>query len=130
MPEHVHLLLLPHDCLISELPNSIKQSVSKRAIAWVEQEAPWFLPQMEERRAGGRVTRRFWQPGPGYDRNLRSSWDIWEKINYTHFNPVKRKLCLKPCDWKWSSAADHAGMAPGPLAIDRQSLPHCTERPR
>ena len=123
MPEHVHLLILPHSCLISELLNSIKQSVSKRAIAWVEQEAKWFLPEMIEQRPGGKITRRFWQPGPGYDRNMRSTADVWEKIDYSHYNPVKRKLCVKANDWKWSSAADYAGVGAGLLPLDLGMLP-------
>ena len=26
-----------------------------------------------------------------------------EKLNYIHFNPVKRGLVTRPADWKWSS---------------------------
>jgi putative transposase len=51
----------------------------------------------------------FWQRGGGYDRNLRSSSDIREKIEYIHQNPVRRGLVVNPSDWVWSSARDYAG---------------------
>jgi putative transposase len=66
---------------------------------------------------------RFWQRGGGFDRNLFSSGELWEKIRYVHENPVKRGLCAKRSDWPWSSAADYAGARAGPLKIDWESIP-------
>jgi putative transposase len=125
MPEHVHLLIRPvqAEYNISSILNSVKQSVSKRAIAFVRQSAPAFLEHMADVSPAGEVTYRFWQRGGGYDRNLRAPSDIWEKIDYTHRNPVERGLCAVEEDWCWSSAADHAGVRAGPLAIDFDSLP-------
>ena len=50
------------------------------------------------------VCFRFWQEGPGFDRNIFSKDAINGSINYIHENPVKRGLCLRAVDWKWSSA--------------------------
>ena len=50
------------------------------------------------------MTFRYWQEGPGYDRNLESPEAIEAAINYIHLNPVRRGLCAKAEDWKWSSA--------------------------
>jgi putative transposase len=47
---------------------------------------------------------RFWQEGPGFDRNLFSRQAIESSIDYIHNNPVKRGLCQRAIDWKWSSA--------------------------
>src|SRR6266700_5802315 len=51
MPEHAHLLLWPTEFNydISDILNSIKQSVSKRALSYVLQNAPAFIPRMEDR---------------------------------------------------------------------------------
>ena len=47
---------------------------------------------------------RFWQEGPGFDRNIFSPEALEASIDYIHNNPVKRGLCQKAADWKWSSA--------------------------
>jgi putative transposase len=49
MPEHAHLLVWPTEAVydISDVLNSIKQSVAKRALLFVQKHAPEFLPRME-----------------------------------------------------------------------------------
>lgn len=130
MPEHVHLLIVPNraEYDVSAILSTMKQSISKRAILWVKDNAPGFLPRMTERRPGGRSTLRFWQAGGGYDRNLWSPRYIWETIEYIHDNPVRRGLCDVPVDWEWSSAAAYAGKRDGPLVIDMGSLPRDARR--
>src|SRR5436190_2171777 len=71
MPEHAHFLIWPtkrYD--ISDILNSIKQSVAKKALMFVRREAPDFLGFMEDRQPNGKVHHRFWQRGGGYDRNV------------------------------------------------------------
>src|SRR5688572_29228015 len=72
MPEHAHVLVYPTERVyeISDVLNSIKQSVSKRAMVFVRREAPRFLTRMEDRQPNGNVHYRFWQRGGGYDRNV------------------------------------------------------------
>jgi putative transposase len=120
MPEHAHFLIFPtrtqYD--ISNVLKTMKQSVSKRAIAFVTKNAPAFLAQMADIQPSGVVTYRFWQRGGGYDRNIVWSEEIWEKIDYMHNNPVERGLSTRPEEWTWSSAADYAGIRTGPLRVD------------
>ncbi len=52
----------------------------------------------------GKECFRFWQEGPGFDRNLFSSEAIAASLEYIHNNPVSRDLCRRAVDWKWSSA--------------------------
>src|SRR5438132_1028731 len=86
MPEHVHLLLWPAqaDYAISDILESIKLSVAKRAIAFVKRESPGFLVRMEDRQPNGQVHHRFWQRGGGYDRNIFEPRTIYEQIEYFH----------------------------------------------
>jgi putative transposase len=123
MPEHVHLIVVPKEqVLIRHILTTIKQSVSKRAILWVRQNAPAFLKQMEDRQPNGEIHHRFWQRGGGYDRNLRSRDDITEKIEYIHSNPVRRKLVEKCSDWPWSSHNVWTTGTNEPIPIDRHIL--------
>ena len=128
MPEHVHLVLLPHEgILIREILSPIKQRVTRRCLHWVEQNAPTFLARMADVQPDGTVTHRFWQRGGGYDRNLRSLADVYEKIRYVHGNPVRRGLVERAEDWPWSSAKAWGDGGDLPLRLDRDSLPPVME---
>ena len=49
---------------------------------------------------------------------------IWDKIDYCHENPLRRKLVLHPEDWEWSSYRDyHAVRTVGRVPIDWRTLP-------
>ena len=119
MPEHSHLLLRPKlgGSTVPAILQSLKQSVAQRVIArWKELGAPVL-----SRLADPRGAIRFWQPGGGYDRNVVSSAEVIEKIEYTHDNPRRRGLCTCAIDYPWSSARWYAGDRAGPLTMD--SLP-------
>jgi putative transposase len=106
MPEHVHLLVYP----TRAQPNFgrylalIKQPFSKQVKAVLEARGSRLLQQLTVQERPGKFCFRFWQEGPGYDRNLFTPEAIAGFIDYVHQNPVKRGLCLKAIDWKWSSA--------------------------
>ena len=44
----------------------------------------------------------FWYPR-SYDFNVFSAKKIAEKLDYMHWNPVKRGLVASPDQWRWSS---------------------------
>ena len=125
MPEHIHLLLFPRpdDYSISAILSTMKQSVAKKAVAFVHRQAPEFAANMLDVQRDGRQVLRFWQRGGGYDRNLWGRDEIWEKIRYTHENPLRRKLCGVAEEWLWSSAGDYSGVRRGFLRLDLESLP-------
>ena len=124
MPEHVHLLVLPkNDVTISKILNAIKLSVGKTASNWVQDHAPDFLPKMIDIQPNGKIAFRFWQRGGGYDRNICSVDEVYEKIHYIHKNPVRRGLVNHPEDWLWSSFRAHEKGVEEPISIDKESLP-------
>ena len=91
MPEHVHLLIWPEaEYSISSILKTMKQSVSRKALIYVRQQAPMFLTRMEDKQPNGQLSYRFWQRGGGYDRNLIEPKAIWQTIDYIHANPVRR----------------------------------------
>jgi putative transposase len=130
MPEHAHVLIWPTESEydVSDILSSVKQSVAKKAIVFVRRHAPLFLAHMEDRQPNGNVHHRFWQRGGGFDRNVIEPAATHAQIEYFHGNPVRRRLCERPEDWLWSSAADYAGLRTGPLRIDFESVPRLSVR--
>jgi putative transposase len=120
MPEHVHLLVYPRDpeMKLGSVVGEIKEDVARKAIAYLSEHAPHWLPRITVRE-GDRIRRRFWQPGGGYDRNVVEMPTLQQMIDYIHANPVRRGLVARPEDWKWSSARWYAGIRPVPIEMDR-----------
>jgi putative transposase len=88
MPEHVHLLLSePEKSLLAVALKALKQESARR------------LKDSE--------TAHFWQ-ARYYDFNVYSEKKRAEKVDYIHWNPVKRKLVSEPEEWPWSSARHYA----------------------
>jgi len=123
MPEHVHLLTYPLD----EQPNlglylaRIKQPFSRQIRVELEQHNPKLLERLTVRERPGKTCFRFWQEGAGFDRNIFSREALEASLNYLHMNPVKRGLCERAIDWKWSSARYHEE---APLHRQHDDLPH------
>ena len=85
MPEHVHWLVSePEHGLLADAVHHLKLSFAKRLGAGV-----------------------FWQKRY-YDRNLRHEHELQEKLRCLHRHPVKRGLCARPQDWKWTSFRHYA----------------------
>jgi putative transposase len=105
MPEHVHLLVFPisPEPDIAALLFAIKRPFSFRMKE--RYEAASGLPRSEliVRERAGKEAFRFWQEGPGYDRNLSEPKSVIAAIEYIHLNPVRRGLVSRAADWKWSS---------------------------
>jgi len=124
MPEHVHLVIWPHEqTRISSVLKAIKLPVTRRALNWVSSRAPGFLARMEDRQPNGKVSHRFWQRGGGYDRNLRTERDVHEKIDYIHANPLRRGPVVDLADWRWSSWHAYNGGTDLPIPVDVGSCP-------
>lgn len=106
MPEHVHMLVYPR----LQKPNlglylaRIKQPFSVKIKELLVVEHSSLLPGLTVRERPGKLSFRFWQEGPGFDRNLNTPPAVQAAIDYIHLNPIRRGLCAKAVDWKWSSA--------------------------
>jgi putative transposase len=122
MPEHVHLLIWPEEGVsVSWVLKRIKQSVARRAMGYLRKHNPSGLRLL----ATGlrQEPYRFWQDGPGYDRNVLGRQTLHTMIDYIHANPVRRGLVSYPEEWKWSSAGEWVVEGTGPISIDRSSFP-------
>ncbi|MCA8991786.1 MAG: transposase [Planctomycetaceae bacterium] len=105
MPEHVHLLVHPTTTNpdVSGLLSAIKRPFSFRIKQLLIEQNSTLLPKLMVRERPGKTSFRFWQEGPGYDRNLHTQTAVLAAIDYIHNNPVARKLVDQARDWKWSS---------------------------
>ena len=106
MPEHGHLLILPTNPQpdIGFFLAQVKQPLSHFIHQELLHTKGRLLDRLMVQERPGKVCFRFWQEGPGYDRNLYSPAAIQASIDYIHMNPVKRGLCKQIIDWKWSSS--------------------------
>ena len=120
MPEHAHLLVHPREHMydIADIRKGIKSPVASRAIKFLEDDAPEWLPRITRQR-GDKTERLFWQSGGGYDRNITEPKTLMQMIEYIHLNPVRRGLVKRADQWKWSSAAWFFGTGTPPLIPDR-----------
>jgi putative transposase len=107
MPEHVHLLVFPavQGSSISKLLAHVKRQFSCRVKRRLTETQDPMLDRLTVLQRPGVMTFRFWQEGPGYDRNLTEPESIAAAIEYIHANPVRRGLCRRAVDWPWSSAS-------------------------
>jgi len=100
MPEHVHLLVSePKSGTLADAMRELKLSFSKRS--------------------HGPGQGSFWQKRY-YDRNVRDEREFRIKLRYIHRNPVKRGLCDRPEDWKWSSFRHYAFGEKGVVEIESE----------
>ncbi|MCA9038770.1 MAG: transposase [Planctomycetaceae bacterium] len=109
MPDHEHLLVCPEmECSpISNLLKAIKRPFSYRVKEYLKKGHNSLLNRLTIQQRPGVNTFRFWQEGPGYDRNITDEKTLLAAIQYIHENPVKRNLCRQAIDWKWSSAKQY-----------------------
>ena len=105
MPEHVHLLLWPQTNVpqIDLVLKRLKRPVSIKARDDLRASNATVLQRLIVRERPGKYSFRFWQEGPGYDRNLQTCEAVLASIDCIHLNPVKRGLCQRTRDWRWSS---------------------------
>jgi putative transposase len=127
MPDHVHLLVLPTvfeaGYSVSDAAKSIKQSVTRRTVAWMQINHSELLEHMLDVQPNGKSAYRLWERGPGYDKNVTDPLAIHKILVYIHDNPVRKDLVDQPELWKWSSAATWANRKQGVVPIDFESFP-------
>jgi putative transposase len=113
MPDHIHLIVNPHDGRIKELTGALK-SLSARRILLT---ARGFDFSREPSASGG-STQQVWQES-FKDLPLWSPWMIWQKINYIHANPIKAGLVTSAKEYPWSSFRSFYLNEAEPLAVER-----------
>ena len=106
MPEHLHLLVLPTTKVVKvdRFLSGLKRPHSVRIKRLLEQNHSPLRERLPVQERPGKTSFRYWQEGPGYDRNLFTEKVVMAAIDDIHENPVRRGLSKQATDWKWSSA--------------------------
>ncbi len=102
---------------IAKIRHAIKSPVGAKAIRYLEENAPHWLPRITRKR-GKKTERLFWHSGAGYDRNIDEPTTLACEIEYVHMNPVRRGLVKLAADWRWSSVAWYLGISKPPIIPD------------
>ena len=95
MSNHVHLLVSSAAMPVVDWIRDWKRD----SVAHLRAIDSEWLPS--EGRSG-----RFWLKGLGYDRDIWSWQEYFEKLDYIELNPVSARLAARCAEYEWSSAFD------------------------
>lgn len=119
MLDHLHLVT-DSSRKSAEIHRYVNGIVSRRVIDYLK--VGDYQQSLEKLRVERRETDwqySLWDHHPD-NRLLWSEQMLWQRIQYTHLNPVRAGLVDHPNDWRWSSARIFHGRAADdePLAVD------------
>jgi REP element-mobilizing transposase RayT len=107
MPDHFHLITNPQDGRIKEFCGHLKAVAAK---AMIKTSKRFVFPEVK---IGHQVWQESFKAFPLWSERL-----IWQKINYTHANPVKARLVKSAKDYYWTGFRSFCGLGDEPLAVD------------
>ncbi len=110
MENHLHLIASSHD--LSKEIGDFKSYTARRIIDWlIEHNDERLLKylHLEKREHKRDRDYQLWQEG-SHPQQIDSDEMMWQKIEYSHNNPVRRGYVNDPIHWRYSSARNYAGM--------------------
>jgi REP element-mobilizing transposase RayT len=116
LENHTHFIATGDN--LSEEVGDFKSYTARRLIDLLESAgAKTILGQLAFRKAKHKHDRdyQFWQEG-SHPQQITSDEMMWQKIEYIHFNPVKRGYVDDPLHWRYSRARNYARM-PGLIEV-------------
>ena len=114
MTSHVHLIIGTSGNALSNIMRDLKRHTSEelhKAIAnnKTESRKEWMLWLMEAAKKNRNDTKfQFWQ-SENHPIELTTQKIAWQKLDYTHHNPVEAGFVKNTTDWLYSSAIDYNG---------------------
>jgi len=105
MDNHVHMIIL-HEDHVGVILKNYKSYTAGKILSYLKKdERRWIIYLMEKYKKQYKTESKyqFWQEGS--HPQLIQSWEMLkQKVDYIHFNPVKRGIVSEPEDWLYSSA--------------------------
>lgn len=124
MPEHLHLIVLPLEYngkkqTISDLMRDFKKFTSKRIIEKLKEQKREGLLNFffKSAKAYKRQMYKVWQDS-FFDENVFTQDFLNQKIQYIHYNPVRKGMVDEPEDYSLSSARNFVFEGEGVLELD------------
>ncbi|HKJ28497.1 MAG TPA: hypothetical protein VJ965_12715 [Anaerolineales bacterium] len=118
MDTHIHLVASAEN-LSKEISNF--KSFTARSIInnLKEKHHKKLLNQLAAAKAKHKKDRQYqvWQEG-SHPQMIQNREVMEQKIEYIHFNPIRRGIVEKPTEWEYSSAANYENL-PGLLEVNR-----------
>ncbi len=111
---HVHLIIGSSGNTLSNILRDLKRHTSEelhKAIAnnKTESRREWMLWLMERaaKKTSNDAKFQLWQP-ENHPIELTTPKIAWQKLEYTHYNPVKAGFVRRKTDSKYSSSIDYS----------------------
>jgi hypothetical protein len=99
-----------------DLANQIgdfKSYTARRIIDWlIEHKDARLLRYLHDEKRDHKRDRDYqlWQEG-SHPQQIDNDKMMWQKLEYSHNNPLRRGYVDDPIHWRYSSARNYAGMA-------------------
>jgi putative transposase len=111
LENHLHWIARGDE--IGKLVGRFKSYTARRIIDFLrERRVTTLLDQLHFRKARHKTDSEYqlWQEG-SHPKQIESDEMMWQKLEYTHNNPVQRGYVDDPTHWRWSSARNYARMS-------------------
>ena len=118
MENHMHMVVASSN-LSKELGN-FKSYTARKIIDHYRETKPGFLNVLSKSKQEFKFDRdhQFWQEG-SHPKQIYNRDMMIQKIEYIHYNPVRRGYVDEPVHWRYSSVRNYEGMS--------GLLPVCTD---
>ena len=125
MPNHLHLLTGNNEnTLLSNIMRDFRHFTSSQIIKYLSNDNERLLLYIFNK-AGEKVNKpqqyKIWQDDFHPEAILSEEW-LQQKMDYIHYNPVKKGFIEKPENWKYSSARNWINEDDSIIKIDRDQL--------
>jgi putative transposase len=124
MPTHLHLITSnSEETTLSEIMRDFRQYTSRRIRKLLEEENQTFYIESFRKAAKGLSEQDFkvWSDG-FHPVALKSENWLKQKVDYLHFNPVRKGFVELPEQWKYSSARNWILEDDSIILVDRDCL--------
>jgi len=116
LENHLHVIARAPE--LSRAMQSFKSYTARQILDYLdEQGARTLLNQFARLKLSHKKDSQYqlWQEG-SKPKQIRTDSVMWQKLEYVHFNPVKRGYVDEPVHWRYSSARNYAGQ-PGLIDV-------------
>lgn len=122
MPEHIHLVTSNlEEVSLSDIMRDFKRFTSKEISRQLERDNKNLLLGVLKRFAHtgkGNTDYKVWQDD-FHPEAIYSESFLQQKIDYVHYNPVRRGLVSKPEEWFYSSARNYLSNDETVITVDK-----------
>ena len=112
MENHLHLIATAED--LSKEIGHFKSFTARSIVDWLQEHLSksYWLERLAAAKQAHKTRQRYqvWQEG-SHPQMISSEQMLQQKIDYIHYNPVKRGYVDDPAHWRYSSYRNYRGEA-------------------